>query len=277
MTRQQGRGGSAANVQQKHLRRQCFDNGLWEVDLTDSAYDWRQLLKSLPEGTSKTLVGTGVVKFSFRLLQNVRDHNYVKKDTSERHVFQITCADGVRWLLHFHKNGKMDTPVYIPPPSPTPTPVLHSQSMNNAGGEECPTWYAEDILQNSMDTCLQDNVPIGRTEVCMALVTILQRHSPQPCVDITTTTAFPWHRWLRNVTQNREIIGCGIVKVFALCLTSIQQAQIVFCHPDDTYTCAKPKPKTLEYEQLTGWRDSQTFAQAPAETASWLQTRASRQ
>ena len=106
----------------------------------------------------------------------------------------------------------------------------------------------------------------------MAMASILQNHSPQEvpfAVDITATTAFPWHRWLRNVVANREIIGSGIVKVFALCLTSIQEAQIVFCHPDDTYTLAKPG-KILEYRQFTGWRDRQILAEAPVQTVSWL-------
>ena len=269
MTPRRGCGGKAANVEQKRLRAHCFANGLWEVDLTDSTYDWRQLLKAMPEANSRTLVGTGVVKFSFRLLQNVRDSNYIKIDSGERHVFEIASTDGERWQLHFHKNGSMDKPVRIPP-----TAVLHSQPMNNAAGEEGPTWYLQDILDNSP----QDNLPVGRHEVSMALNTILQSHSPQEvpfAVDITAISAFPWHRWLRNVVPNREIIGSGIVKVFALCLTSIQEAQIVFCHPDDTYTLAKPG-KRLEYEQLTGWRDCQTFAQAPVQTASWLQTRALR-
>ena len=229
----------------------------------------------MPEANSRTLVGTGVVKFSFRLLQNVRDHNYIKIDSGERHVFEIASADGERWQLHFHKNGSMDKPVCIPPPSPTPTAVLHSQPINNAAREEGPTWHLQDILGNSP----QDNLPVGRTEVSMALASILQSHPPQEvpfAVDITATTAFPWHRWLRNVVPNREIIGSGIVKVFALCLTSIQEVEIAFCHPDDTYTLAKPG-KRLEYEQMIGWRDWQTFAQAPVQTASWLQTRHLRQ
>ena len=105
---------------------------------------------------------------------------------------------------------------------------------------------------------------------------LLQKHSPQECpfaVDITAISVFPWHRWLRNVVPNREIIGNGIVKVFALCQTSISEARIVFCHPDDTYTCAKPGNK-LEYEHRNGWRDCPAFAQASVEIASWMQTRA---
>ena len=271
MTSRKGCGGKTANVEQKRLRAYCFANGVWEVDLTDSPFDWRQLLKGMSEANSKRLVGTGVVKFSFRLLQNVLDHNYIKIDSGERHVFEIVSADGERWQLHFHKNGNMDPPVLIPPPSPTPTAVLHSQPMNNAAREEGPTWHLHDITDNFP----QDNSPVGRNEISMALATILRSHSQQEvpfAVDITATTACPWDRWLRNVVRHREIIDSGIVKVFALCQTSIQEAQIVFCHPDDTYTLARPGTK-LEYEKLLGWRDWQPFAQAPVETISWLQIR----
>ena len=149
MTARKGCGGKAANVEQKRLRAHCFTNGLWEVDLTDSTYDWRQLLKAMTEAISRTLVGAGVLKFSFRLLQNERDPNYIKIDSGERHVFEITCVGGEGWRLHFHKNGSMDKPVRIPPPFPTPMAVLHSQPMNNAARQEGLTWYVQDILDNS--------------------------------------------------------------------------------------------------------------------------------
>ena len=122
---------------------------------------------------------------------------------------------------------------------------------------------------------------VSRDNVTMALATILQSYSQKRvvatdssfAVNITATSVFPWHRWLRNVVEKRELIGSGIVKVFALCQTSVEEAQIVFCHPDDTYTCAKPG-KRLQYERFSGWRDCSTFAQAPIETVSWMQTRA---
>ena len=279
MAGSQGCGGKAANAEQKRFRAQCFANGLWEIDLSSSTYDWRQLLKAMPAAKSKPLVGAGVVKFSFRLLQQVRDHNYIKIDSGERHIFEILCADSERWQLHFHKNGSMDNPVRIPPPSSLLQAVLTGQPMNNTLGSAAPPAHEEGSiwrLHDILDSTSHDNLPIGRNEVHMALTTILQSYSPQEfpfAVDITATIAFPWHRWLRNVVSNRELIGSGVVKVFALCQTLTLEAEIVFCHPDDTYTCAKPG-KRLEYQQLNGWRYSPTFVQAPVETASWLQTRA---
>ena len=105
----------------------------------------------MPEAKSRLLVGPGVVKFSFRLLQNARDPNYCKIDSGERHVFEIVSADGTRWQLHYHKNGSMDKPVHIPPPSSMSNAVLHGQHTNNTLGsaarpvdEEGPTLQLHD-------------------------------------------------------------------------------------------------------------------------------------
>ena len=40
MTRSKGCGGKAANVEQKRIRQHCFANGLWEIDLSDSTFEW---------------------------------------------------------------------------------------------------------------------------------------------------------------------------------------------------------------------------------------------
>ena len=136
------------------------------------------------------------------------------------------------------------------------------------------TWHLEDIVNST--PILQ----VSRDNVTMALATILQSYSQKRvvatdssfAVNITATSVFPWHRWLRNVVEREKLISSGIVKVFALCETSVLEAQIVFCHPDDTYTCAKPG-KRLQYERFSGWRDCSTFVQAPFQTVSWMQIR----
>ena len=136
-----------------------------------------------------------------------------------------------------------------------PQAVQHGQSACSAArpaqsSEEGFTWH----LQNMLEATAQYSEPVGRNEVSMALATILQTYSPQQfpfAVDITDTVAFPWHRWLRNVVENRELIGCGIVKVFALLHRRCDQQQIIFCHPDDTYTQARPA-KALQYQRLNG-------------------------
>ena len=69
------------------------------------------------------LIGDGVVRFSFRLLRDVMDHNYVKKDSGERHVFEIMCANGDRRQLHFHKSGRMEEPTLLFNTTTPPPPI----------------------------------------------------------------------------------------------------------------------------------------------------------
>ena len=89
-----GQGGTAACTEQRRLRALCLEQGIYEIDISHGDYDWRQPLKSLPERKAQMLIGDGVVRFIFRLLRDVMDHNYVKKDPGERHVFQVICAIG---------------------------------------------------------------------------------------------------------------------------------------------------------------------------------------
>ena len=88
------------------------------------------------------------------------------------------CVDGLRWQLHFHKNGKLDNPVRIPPPDGQL--VQRDQPMNEPSSsaaqpahEESHTWHLQDIL----DSTSQERVPVGRGEVHMALMTILDSNA----------------------------------------------------------------------------------------------------
>ena len=274
-------GGKAACQEQRRLREHCFKHSLWDVDLSNpwnNDFEWKQVLKAMPESKSKALVGAGIVKFSFRLLQGIRDHNYCKFDSGEKHVFEIECVDGVRWQLHFHKNGSVDNPFRIAPPSSMQQAAQHGQSACSAArpaqsSEKSFTWH----LPNILEAAAEYSEPLGRNEVSMALATILQSYSPQQfpfAVEITDNVAFPWHRWLRNVVENRELIGCGIVKVFALWPSSSDKQRIIFCHPDDTYTEATPEKK-IQHVRLKGWKDKPAFIRAPIATKSWMQIRSS--
>ena len=79
-----------------------------EEDLIASDFDWKAVLKSLPTGAD--VVGTGVCKLIFRLLHDVRGPNYIRIDSGERHVSEVTRTDGSAVHLHFHKNDKCDKP-----------------------------------------------------------------------------------------------------------------------------------------------------------------------
>ena len=112
MPKQPGFGGKAACQKQRDLRQDCLQNGMKFVDLSNDAWPWKRVMKGLDATVAQELVGPGVTAFSFRLLEHVRDHNYVRPgDTGERHVFELVRSDGILYHLHFHKKGDMDTPV----------------------------------------------------------------------------------------------------------------------------------------------------------------------
>ena len=95
-------GGKAACQKQRELRARLLATAdVREADLIVSDFDWKAVLKSLPTGAD--VIGTGVCKFVFCLLRDVRDHNYIKVESGERHVFEVTRTDGSAVHLHFHK------------------------------------------------------------------------------------------------------------------------------------------------------------------------------
>ena len=103
MRKQAGRGGKAACIKQRQLRAFCFEKNIDAVDLATSAYNWRLLLKTMPCLNTPDVIGPGIVGFSFRLLKEI-DPNY----DAALHVFELNCADGGRWHLHFHQRGNCD-------------------------------------------------------------------------------------------------------------------------------------------------------------------------
>lgn len=117
MRKRAGRGGKGACIKQRQLREYVFKHGIDEVDLARSDYDWRLLLKTMPCLNKQDVIGPGVVGFAFRLLSN-DDPNYAPgsrgnraphcADTGQRHEFELTCANGDRWLMHFHLRGSCD-------------------------------------------------------------------------------------------------------------------------------------------------------------------------
>lgn len=113
MRKRAGRGGKGACVKQRRLRVFCFDNNIRQLDLSESDYDWRLLLKTMPSLRTNTVIGPGVVRFMFRLLDAI-DGNYAGRygkhveDMGQRHVFEMSCANGDQWHLHFHQGGSCD-------------------------------------------------------------------------------------------------------------------------------------------------------------------------
>ena len=100
MRKQAGRGGKGAYIQQRILRAHCLENHILYVDLATSGYNWRLLLKTMPCLNTPEVIGSGIVGVSFRLLADI-DPNY----GAARHVFELNCANGNKWHLHFHQRG----------------------------------------------------------------------------------------------------------------------------------------------------------------------------
>ena len=115
MRKQAGRGGKAACIKQRQLRAFCLESKIDAVELARSAYNWRLLLKTMPCLNTPDVIGPGIVGFSFRLLEEI-DPNYVASERllgAALHVFELNCANGGRWHLHFHQHGNCDQ-MYLP-------------------------------------------------------------------------------------------------------------------------------------------------------------------
>ena len=82
-------------AKQIELRNHCHENKIREVDLVDDTYDWRLLLRSMPETNHREMIEPGVVGFTFRLLSLQFDQDP---------AFEITLAHGDRWHLRFHQD-----------------------------------------------------------------------------------------------------------------------------------------------------------------------------
>ena len=157
-----GFGGKEANRMQRSLREQLLPKGIYEYDLTQDDWDWRQVLKALPPNVQNSVVGAGITKFRFRLLQDVMDHNYRGKiDSGERHVFHVDRVDGSAVHLHFHKNGKMDAPKVF-------------KDVSGAVPPAAGTWEPEST------TTL-----IGRNEAQLAFLNLLDDGAATGAVDVT--------------------------------------------------------------------------------------------
>ena len=79
--------GNHCCVQQTLLRYKCLRANTSEIDLTSGEqFPWKQLFLNVPLDEAQKVIGEGITKFTFRLL-------------SEKHCFEITCLDGMKWLV----------------------------------------------------------------------------------------------------------------------------------------------------------------------------------
>ena len=132
----------------------------------------------------------------------------------ERHVFEVTRADGSSVQLHYHKDGKCDKPKTfwkVPVEIGAAEPDRAKAKFELA----TPVTFNDIVLSEAPG----DNLPLGRNEANMALEALLQvgRQGAQiDAVNVTDGIAFPWRRLLRNTIENRQIIAGGISAVYAV-------------------------------------------------------------
>ena len=111
-----GLGGTAACRWQHQLRATCIAAGVPDQDVTDDPhYNWKQLLGSASTGFAERIIGVGIVRVRFRILETERDPNYSNVDGHGKHVFEFLRSDGSGIRLHYHKNGTPDEPTYVGP------------------------------------------------------------------------------------------------------------------------------------------------------------------
>ena len=222
MPKQPGFGGKAACQKQRELRQVCLQNGMKFVDLSNDAWPWKQVMKGLDATVAQELVGPGVTAFSFRLLEHVRDHNYVRPgDTGDRHVFELVRSDGSLYHLHFHKNGRMDTPVKSGASG-------NIADMFRTGGASQPA----DLTQSGGATQPAGQAyPLGKSEAHLTLQRLLEQQ-PGRWTELTDETSFHWNRFLRTQTCGAEILArdTRIERVVALMWSG--KPAVAFCRSD---------------------------------------------
>ena len=77
-------------LEQMLLRQICLNAKVAEMDLTSGEkFPWKQMFRCIPFEKAKTIIGSGITKFTFRLL-------------SDKHRFEITCLDGTKWSVMEH-------------------------------------------------------------------------------------------------------------------------------------------------------------------------------
>ena len=265
--------GKEACRKQKELRRVALasSNRYASIDLTNSDFDWKALLKHLDDG--RTIVGCGVAAIKFRLLPGVMDHNYERRDSGERHVFEIVRTDQSRVYLHFHKAGHHDPPEFIPA-AHGGAPRVHDEGVNFTF--DPPLTFQDIRAHNAVDQSL----PVGREQAKVALQSLLRYRFGEfenGTLNITDGLAFQWQRFLNNTSFCKELVGPGIQRVYALQYERHDEPTLVLCRADGSYVRWLPAQKH-KYQTVPcsghGWRTNPDIVhRAQYISCSWMQIR----
>ncbi len=254
----------ACQVQRK-LRAELLPQRVYHKELTVDEYDWRALLKSMSNGNQ--IVGPGIVSCCFRLLETTRDHNYARKDSGEKHVFEFKRVDGSKVQLHFHKNGRADESTLIPPSKLSAQAVLNSRT---AGSHIVTDVITQESIFN-IDATREP--PLGRNEAHYSLMAVLNPDTSVPdAVDITNGAAIDWPRFLRTQSFAPNFVSdLGISKVFAARLIAGEAPYFRFCYPDTSFTAFAPSKRATQRLFTENWQNIPALVNAQVSSTPWLQ------
>ena len=299
-----GVGGKNACQWQRALRGQCIVNNESFRDVTnDPLYDWKKLLRSAAPGFSARIIGEGIVRVAFRIIETERDPNYSNTDGHGRHFFEFVRADGSAIRLHYHKNGRPDEPTYVGPPRggaqlavpgaaatqlDVPAGGAAQPAVPRGGAAQPAVPGGDDALLFTMEhlqEAARSRQVVGRNEASAALQTLLHYHhgeTAQGAVDITDGSAFDWPRWVAQIEGARNVIRHGVHKVYVVRWEQDAAPEAVFCHGDHTYSTLVPctarytgsKSEThFEWHSNANWGTDPLLSVAPVAAAAWLPLR----
>jgi hypothetical protein len=206
------------------------------------------------------IIGPGIARVNFRLLEGVRDHNYAKMDSGERHVFEILRVDTSAVHLHYHKNGSFDDPI-----------VLRQNANSGASQSTVPS-----VAPSGSQPV------IGRREAVLALTVLLNEcwNNEAGAVDITDGHGFDWKRFVANTMENLEIAAMGLEKVFALRTAVSGSPKLAFCTTGTTWKILDPTQASYKNTRLPGlrgmpsdWRLEPLFLQPQTPGRNWMRMR----
>ena len=261
----QGIGGKVACTKQRDLRQVCLQTGVFEIDVTETWPEWRAVLRALPRNMQQLIIGNGIARVKFRLLEGVRDPNYAKKDSGERHVFEILRVDTSAVHLHYHKSGSLDDPVLV-------GPIAMPQNANSGASQPTAPFIALSPSQPN----------IGRREALLALTSVLNAcwNTGPGAVDITDGHAFDWKRFFANTMERFEIEAMELEKVFALRRVDSEPPELALCTTGTSWKVMEPTQKNYKNtrrpalrDMSSNWRTEPLLLQAGTLDRNWMRTR----
>ena len=297
-----GMGGRTACRWQQSLRKQCIASNMFRTDLTfDAVYNWKQLLRSVEQDFAADIIGQGIVRVVFRVLEPERDRKNNENDGYGRHFFEFIRPDGSVHRLRYRKFRSPAGPTYVDPPRNAAHPAVPggdaaTQTDVPGGGAdqaEVPGGGAAQPAESGGDAPLLFTLDdllaaarlrqtVGPDEASLALHLLLRHHhgvKTPGAVDITDGSAFDWLHWLRHIQCAPDIFRDVVHRVCAVRWKPRRAPQVVFCYRDNTYSTLVPfsprstgsrKETRFVFYKRANWLTEPLLSAAPAASESWL-------